>query len=131
MPSTLSVAGVKIRPSATHGRNGALELMSRVYSTLFARGIAPVGSVVVVYTVPAARRSVLKSIQITPAGATPSSLYIRVNGAVTLMQLPLAAGQGGNVWNGMVVFNAGDTIEVSSITNAVQYFFSGFELTVP
>lgn len=105
--------------------------MSRAYSILIARGTAAASTPVVVHTVPAGFRTVIKDIEIQPGGALPSAFYAYVNGSVTLFNLPLTAAAPSNRWQGMVVLNVGDTLTVMGITNAVIYHISGFSLTVP
>lgn len=89
----------------------------------------------VLYTVPAATTTILRSIHVSNGGAAAWTFSLSINGAASVIanQLFAAVSVGQNTaldWSGFIVLNAGDTLQgLANNAASVSLVVCGVEVT--
>jgi hypothetical protein len=103
--------------------------VAQIYSTRFAIGARPSGTTASVYTVPTAFVAVLRDIVLVPTGSGATDMLVVLHG-VAIVAGVQATGQFVSTHISMrQVFNAGDVIDVQSISGDFQFALSGYLLS--
>jgi hypothetical protein len=103
--------------------------VAQIYSTRFAVGARPSGTTASVYTVPSGFVAVLRDVVLTPTGTGATDMLVVLHGVAVIVGVQ-STGQFVSTHTAMrQVFNAGDVIDVQSISGDFQYALSGYLLS--
>lgn len=103
--------------------------MTSVYSHRFAAGDRSSGGSSTVYTVPDGFVAVLRDIAVTPTTGSGTTALINLSGVAIMFGRTLTGQYVTAHEEGRWVLNAGDAIEVQSVTGEFQYVLSGYLLS--
>lgn len=102
--------------------------MAGIYSTQFAAGSQASGTTTVVYTVPAGKVAVVRDIVVGAQNAPANSVAINYAGVAEIWEVGTIAQYSTAHFEGRVVLNAGQTINVDAIAGTWTYIISGYLL---
>lgn len=102
--------------------------MAAIYSTQLAAGTQAAGTTTVVYTVPAGATVVVRDISVGAQSAPANFVAINVAGVAEIAAFDAITQYLTAHWEGRVVLNAGQEINVDAITGTWTYIISGYVL---
>lgn len=102
--------------------------MAGIYSTQFAAGSQASGTTTVVYTVPAGKVAVVRDIVVGAQDTPANSVAVNYYGVAEIYQAGAIAQYSTAHFEGRVVLNAGDSIDVDAISGTWTYVISGYLL---
>jgi len=102
--------------------------MAFTYSVRFGAGTIAAGTAASIYTVPVGNIAVVRCIAAIPLGTGAANMLAAIVGFANFMGEPTTTVNDGFVWQGRVVLNAGESLQVQAIGQSFQYAVSGYLL---